>query len=511
MSIFDVVSDGLAFVASVPGRVADVALAPTAVLQHFTDDRGEFDDDIAAASKLGDIEREINWAIRDALTLRATALEYSEHAIMEDDPFDAMSHAQIFAHVDEMKPDILFAISNAWTEISERVVKGISAFNLAVESAIGDGWQGKGGSAALEAVLAYSADGQELQTRVQLIANKVEEARIALGQAKQSIPRPSDASVMEQIFSLIPGESWRQAQHEAEEAERLARQVMKEMYLPYMKRADDQVPVLPPAFNPITSGGGTSGGRSPFQTGTDQMSYEQAASAAGNHQTSGGGSGLEQRTTDSAGDAATEPAVGGAGNGASAGGSGATPGAGAGVGVGERGRVSGSGNGQDGSGSGPATTSAASAVPQSVAGGSIPGVGHGTGLGGGNGLTGGPGTGGFGGGGSAGGAGGGTAGGGLGANGLGGNGLGGSALGGSVPGGGLGSAGGSGARGGAAGSLGGAGSRGMMAGGMGGMAGGRGQGDDDKMHETPGYLITLDNGSELIGDLPMVTPPVLGQ
>ncbi|QXW04429.1 hypothetical protein [Rhodococcus globerulus] len=507
MSLHGVVADGLALVASVPGRVADVALAPTAVLQHFTDDRGEFDDTIAEASKVADLEREVNWAIRDALTPRATALEYSEHAIIEDDPFDAMSHAQIFAHVDEMKPDILVAISKAWTEISERVVNGISAFNLAVGSAIGDGWQGKGGSAALEAVLAYSADGQELQTRVQLVANKVEEAKIALGQAKQSIPRPSDASLGEQLISMIPGESWRQAQHEAEEAERLARQVMKEMYLPYMKRADDQVPVLPPAFNPITSGGGTSGGRSPFQTGTDQMSYEQAASAAGNYQTSGGGSGLEQRTADSPGGAGTDPTVGGAGNGASAGGSGATPGAA----LGDSGRVSGSGIGRSESGSGPATTSAASAVPQSVGSGSIPGVGHGAGLGGGTGLTGGPGSGGFGGGGSAGGAGGGIAGGGSGANGLGGSGLGGSGLGGSVAGGGLGSAGGSGARGGAAGSLGAAGSRGMMAGGMGGMAGGRGQGDDDKMHETPGYLITLDNGNELIGDLPMVTPPVLGQ
>lgn len=478
--------------ASIPGRIADVALVPTGVLQHFTDDRGEFDDNIAAATKLADIEREMNWAIRDALTPRATALEYSEHAIVEDDPFDAMSHAQIFAHVDEMKPDILVAISSAWTEISGRVVTGISAFNDAVESAIGDGWQGKGGSAALEAVLAYSADGQELQTRVQLVANKVEEARIALGQAKQSIPRPSDASGVEQIISMIPGESWRQAQHEAEEAERLARQVMKEMYLPYLKRADDQVPVLPPAFNPITSGGGTSGG-----------------------------GGLERRAgdtgaTDSAGGAGTVSIVDGAGSGPSAGGSGAT----AGAGVGDSSRVSGSGNGQGETGFGPATTSAASAVPQSVAGGSIPGVGNGTGLGGGSGLTGGPGTGGFGGGGSAGGAGG-LAGGGLGANGLGGSGLGGSGLGasglggsglgGSVAGGGLGGAGGSGARGGAAGSLGAAGSRGMMAGGMGGMAGGRGQGDDDKMHETPGYLITLDNGNELIGDLPMVTPPVLGQ
>ncbi|MFE4498850.1 hypothetical protein ACFRFQ_03250 [Rhodococcus sp. NPDC056743] len=481
--------------AAIPGRVVDVALAPTSVLQHFTDDRGEFDDTIAAASRLADVERETNWAIRDALTPRATALEYSEHAIMEDDPFDAMSHARIFAHVDEMKPDVLAAISTAWTEISGRVATGISAFNDAVGSAIGDGWQGKGGSAALEAVIAYSADGQELQTRVQLIANKVEEAKIALGQAKQSIPRPSDASVVEQVISMIPGESWRQAQHEAEEAERLARNVMKEMYLPYMKRADDQVPVLPPAFNPINSGSGTSGGSSPFQAGADQASREQTASAMGNYQTSGG---PEQRAAASAGGTGAEPPVDGTSNSESAGGSGATPGAG----VGDGGPVSGSENGQGEGDFRPATTSAASAVPPPAPGASVPGAGNGTGFGGGNGLTGGPGAGGFGTGGSGSGGSAGAAGGGLT-----GGGLAGSALGG----GGLGSAGGSGARGAGAGSLGAAGSRGMMAGGMGGMAGGRGQGDDDKMHETPGYLITLDNGNELIGDLPLVTPPVLGQ
>lgn len=438
--------------AAIPGRVVDVGLAPTSVLQHFTDDRGEFDDTIAEASRLADVEREMNWAIRDAVTPRATALEYSEHAIMEDDPFDAMSHARIFAHVDEMKPDVLAAISTAWTEISGRVATGISAFNDAVGSAIGDGWQGKGGSAALEAVIAYSADGRELQTRVQLIANKVEEAKIALGQAKQSIPRPSDASVVEQVISMIPGESWRQAQHEAEEAERLARQVMKEVYLPYLKRADDQVPVLPPAFNPINAGGGTSGGSSPFQIGADQASREQAASAMGNYQISGG---PEQRAADSAGGTGTEPPVDGTSNSGSAGGSGATPGAG----VGDGGPLSGLENGQGEGDFGPATTSAASAGPQSV-----PGAGNITGFGGGNGLTGGPGTGGFGtggfgtggsgGGGSAGGAGGGLTGGGLGTSGLagralGGSGLGGSGLGGSVAGGGLGGAGGSGgARGG---------------------------------------------------------------
>ncbi|MBJ7352141.1 MAG: hypothetical protein JHD12_16450 [Rhodococcus sp.] len=48
--------------------------------------------------------------------------------------------------------------------------------------------------------------------------------------------------------------------------------------------------------------------------------------------------------------------------------------------------------------------------------------------------------------------------------------------------------------------------------GVGGMgaAGGRGTGDNDGEHTTPGYLIDVGNGSELIGDLPLVAPPVLG-
>lgn len=45
------------------------------------------------------------------------------------------------------------------------------------------------------------------------------------------------------------------------------------------------------------------------------------------------------------------------------------------------------------------------------------------------------------------------------------------------------------------------------------MMGGRGAGaggDDQREHKTPGYLITLDNGNELIGKMPLVSPPVIG-
>lgn len=51
-------------------------------------------------------------------------------------------------------------------------------------------------------------------------------------------------------------------------------------------------------------------------------------------------------------------------------------------------------------------------------------------------------------------------------------------------------------------------------GGIGGMApaGGRGgPGGDDDVHTTPGYLIDAVNGDDLIGSLPLVAPPVLGE
>lgn len=61
---------------------------------------------------------------------------------------------------------------------------------------------------------------------------------------------------------------------------------------------------------------------------------------------------------------------------------------------------------------------------------------------------------------------------------------------------------------GAAGSAGGAGGRGGGAP----MGGGRGaKGEDDAEHQTASYLVNEDNGSEIVGDLPLTAPPVIGE
>lgn len=48
--------------------------------------------------------------------------------------------------------------------------------------------------------------------------------------------------------------------------------------------------------------------------------------------------------------------------------------------------------------------------------------------------------------------------------------------------------------------------------GMGPMGGGRGaKGEDDQEHQIASYLVTEDNGSEIVGDLPLTAPPVIGE
>ncbi|MCZ4569174.1 hypothetical protein [Rhodococcus erythropolis] len=492
------VPSGVAALPVVGAPIAS-AVATSALVQSVTDDRGAFDDEMAVATADADAERARAWGERDALTAQTSSLEYSEHAIVDDDPFDAMSHSEIFNHVNEMNPATLSAIGEAWKAIAGRVESGIGKFQNDVNGAITEGWQGRGGSAALEAVLAYSADAGELKVRVDLISNKIEEAKIALDEAKRSIPAPDGASTVERFLSLVPGATWKQAQYEAEEAERQARQVMKDVYLPYMKRADDQVPILPAAFNPVTGSGGAGSG---------------GAGSGGAFGGGGSGGGMASGTGNGLG--APSASGGGVGGGVDGGNSGGANPAGDGSGQNPLGPNSGNGDNRSGvdtqgnsgadaarsaNDSGPAGTTAAHAGPLS-AGAAPDGLARATpngaqlgsgvpsglvGSGSGGGSAGGIGTGGFGPGGALGpggpGGGGGLAGGGRGGV----NGTGGTSATGAQSG------------------------RGAM-GGVGGMAPGRGQGqDEDNVHDTPGYLVTVENGNALSGDLPMVSPAVLGE
>lgn len=78
------VPSGVAALPVVGAPIAS-AVATSALVQSVTDDRGAFDDEMAVATADADAERARAWGERDALTAQTSSLEYSEHAIVDDD------------------------------------------------------------------------------------------------------------------------------------------------------------------------------------------------------------------------------------------------------------------------------------------------------------------------------------------------------------------------------------------------------------------------------------------
>lgn len=414
-----------------------------------------------------------------------------------DDPFDVMSHEEIWTKIDDIAPGSIDDTSKAWRSLGFGAATDAADFAHELNTKVSTHWQGIAATAASDGVLRYANSSLWLMFASDALANKVQTTHDGVSQAKANVPPPGSDTLWDSTVDVLSSPirlfgSMKSREYEREEAQEQARTAMKTYYSPAIRDAAAQVPVLPQALNPLT---GSEGFVSPAgQTGNgsyDSSYWPSSGSAGGGSGATGAGPQSGPAAQDTATHASTLAP------------SDASPGqAGSGQGTG------GQGTGGNSATGGPSTTSASASG--SPAGGS-PGGGS---------LFGGPegsrsrnstgGTGGsrFG-GGSSGGAGG------SGGSGLGGSGLGGSGSGGSGGGaGGFGSGGGPGGTGAPGGGVGAgrAGTPGM--GGMGGMAppGGRGgAGGGDDVHQTPGYLIDAVNGDELIGTLPLVAPPVLGE
>ncbi|WP_415971671.1 hypothetical protein [Rhodococcus sp. 077-4] len=421
--------------------------------------------------------------------------EFEPTEVVITEAFEVMPHEQIVALVGSLGTGIIEGSSKNWNDLSAAATTGSDGFRSGIEAAMTSGWSGPTADAVRGGVGNYVSSATALSTSMSLISNKLLEAHSGFTQTKSKMPPVVAPAASSMIDTLLPIPfAAKDVVSAREEQQEEARRIMRSVYVPGVLQSDSQVPVLPAAHNPVADGGGSSGGW-----------------GLGNS-LGGGGGGF--------GSLSENGGAGGADSAAQAAAAQAQPGGTEPAGA----EQPSAGSGRPGSGqSGPlppaensGETRAASAGPGSAGGGAGSGAGAGSGVGAGSGGYGGTGPGsngfsgpngsGYGGGtGYAGGAGSGYSGSGAG-SGYGGSVLG-PPIGGGASGGGAASTGGPGNAGAAAGR---AGSHGMPGMGAMGGAGARGAGDNDSEHATPGYLVDVSNGSELIGDLPLVAPPVLG-
>lgn len=416
--------------------------------------------------------------------------DFDDPALGSPEAFEAMSHENIKAAVDGMNGGSLRASAEGWTKIGQSLEQALNDFRDFITNETDGNWEGIAKDSATAATGRYVTESGRLAQAGNLIGTKITEAATGVDQVKATVPPVSKRSLLEVVFdaAMPTSGALKRLIHDQDEAHQEAIQIMRTVYTPVMQQADTNVPRLPEPPRIIADPPGpmpTSGGApgistpnpyGPYTGGPNGNSPLGPAStpdgplpggAPGTGSTPGGVDPLNPGAQPTAGnpsnlpvDATTTPAAAWTAPAAAAGLDGtragqpgyALPGAGGGAGsyTGAGGLGSGSGGGA--------------------------GAGGGGGYGAGGILTGGYGAGGTG------------SGSGTGSSPS-------AAAGGGTPG----SAGsGTAARPGAA-------TGGMIPG-----AGARGRGDDDNEHKTPGYLVNVDNGSDLIGNLPLAAPPVIG-
>lgn len=395
--------------------------------------------------------------------------------------FHGFSHEEIYTQVQLIEPADIDGIAQACHDISNALPL---AFGFAVlRNTIAENWEGAAADAAAAATQKLAQTSGQLTSGLAAIAVKLDILRSTAEDVKASVPQPasSDGVLSQLPLSPLAAET-SETSREAARLEAVRR--LEAIYVPNYRDVGTNVPQLPEPYAPSGDGAGSDGvltAHGPFPHGSNPWGTTDSNTSSASGEGDLSADSANPADGSSAGD---DAAATSAANAESA----ANQGAGAGSGSAAQTAAA---NAQNAAGAGSQSGSGAGAA------------GYGGGIGGGSG------------------------------SGAGGSGIGGSASGtrrkndkrdsessssGVVPGGPIpsgGAAAGAGAAAAAAAatpvkpSM----SRpgmGMAPGMMGapGRAGGNGDGDTE--HQTPSYLITVDNGNELIGKLDPVAPPVIG-
>ncbi|GGF98388.1 hypothetical protein GCM10007304_10500 [Rhodococcoides trifolii] len=388
--------------------------------------------------------------------------------VVQPEAFDAYSHEEIFFHVQNLQPGEVLSSAKMWRGAHEQFSAVVDGLWAQIDPILNTEWTGAAAAGAKAAVRQYADQSHRLVEILDVVANKLEESYTGFEQTKLQVPPPQSftftdfARMMTGFPYALPGNVVA-ARAEAEERRHEAVQVMNTVYSPVVVQSDTGVPQLPPPFDPTGSGAGSIPA-STLPSGSGYASTGFAPTNSGGTQFSGGSADVAPAhpadttaaSTNAPAQAVTQQAV----------------------------------TQQPATTSAPGTPSGTtgSAVPSTMS--TAPADTHAASWAPGGSRRSGSGVGA--GGGSSAGAGGGSprAPYGSGAQTAGSNPSVMQNPSGRVDGSGSG--------------------RGMY--GAGGMmpGGGRAGGDQDGEHTIPGYLVNVDNGDELVGDLPLVAPPVIG-
>ncbi|MFZ2175820.1 MAG: hypothetical protein WAW17_17645 [Rhodococcus sp. (in: high G+C Gram-positive bacteria)] len=176
--------------------------------------------------------------------------------------FAGLAHEEMYAKTQEMDPSVIGELAQACHAIAASLPIGFG-FAL-LRSTIAESWRGTAADAALAATKRLAGASDQLTSGVQAIGVKLDILSSAASDVKASIPQPAaPLSVSQLPLSPLATES----SETAREAARLeAVRKLEAIYVPNYRDVGTNVPQLPAPYVPSGSGGGPDS--SPFSSVT---------------------------------------------------------------------------------------------------------------------------------------------------------------------------------------------------------------------------------------------------
>ncbi|WP_194818521.1 hypothetical protein [Nocardia sp. XZ_19_385] len=157
----------------------------------------------------------------------------------------------LYARVQAMEPDTVKRLHDRWEGLRNQLNDGFVNFGLEMTKAIEAKWQGEAANSAATGITDYVKKSSTFVDSVALVSEKVKLVRSAIDLTKPNVQQAPDSTLTSNIASWVPGPTWKLNEHREESYQTAAANIVKNVFYPAVKEADDKVPLVPKPYNPV--------------------------------------------------------------------------------------------------------------------------------------------------------------------------------------------------------------------------------------------------------------------
>ena len=186
----------------------------------------------------------------DALAARIDAGVDPEY-IAAFENFHGMEHADIHRLAQSINPVAMTTLATEWAELGKGFSLTVAWGTLMIRKLIGRHWEGPAAEAAMDATVRFGESAQQLSDAARATSEKLRIAADVGERVRASVPPPT-VNTSSVLYALDPVAGAAAARQE-EAVRAQAVRVMEALYKPYYRDSGTAVPVLPSPYAATTS------------------------------------------------------------------------------------------------------------------------------------------------------------------------------------------------------------------------------------------------------------------